>query len=378
MTYAAIIHFIDTPQLISEIPTMLSTQFGRNARYLLSAFSAAALIMPVSAQQASSPDVNVPSTPKMTYANQPVWRDMQKFLPPAFQLKPSEEPREEWWNWQGHKVHLDTYRNPQAKVKVILFHGVGTNGRQMSMILGAPLAKRGYETIAIDMPEYGMTEVAKGSLVRYDDWVQAGSDLINAELARDGRPIVLYGLSAGGMLTYHVAALNKKVKGIVGMTFLNNAEQQVRDETSRNWFMSRVGGPMLHLTAMTPLASMRMPMNLASKMSALVNNEAALQVWMSDKRSAGNAMTMAFLDSYLHYQPVTAPESFDVCPILLTQPAEDRWTPLHLSELFLKRVSKVPVKTVMLEGAGHYPLEEPGLDQMVNAIDSFYQDTTAR
>lgn len=314
----------------------------------------------------------------MSYAAQPDWREMQAFLPQKFHIEPGQEPVEEWWQWRGHHIHLDTYRNPHASIKVILFHGVGTNGRQMSMVLGAPLAKRGYETIAIDMPEYGMTEVAKGALVRYDDWVQAGSDLIDAELAKDDRPIVLYGLSAGGMLTYHVAALNKKVKGIVGMTFLDNSSQQVRDETALNLFMSRVGGPMLRLGAATPLASMRMPMTLASKMHALVNDPAALKVWLSDKSSAGNANTLAFLSSYLAYRPVVNPEDFDICPILLTQPAQDQWTPLHLSEPFLRRIHKVPVRTVMLERAGHYPLEEPGLSQMVDAIDGFYQELTVR
>jgi hypothetical protein len=53
---------------------------------------------------------------------------------------------------------------------------------------------------------------------------------------------VLYGLSAGGMETYHVAAKNRKVSGIVGMTFLDQRIQQVRDETAYNRFMSRVGG----------------------------------------------------------------------------------------------------------------------------------------
>ncbi len=308
----------------------------------------------------------------LTYTDQLIWRELQQFLPAEFQWRPAEEPQEEWWHWQGHNIHLDTYRNPKAKIKVILFHGVGTNGRQMSMILGGPLARRGYETIAIDMPEYGMTEVAQGGLVRYDDWVRAASDLIDAELMRDDRPVMLYGLSAGGMLTYHAAALNGKVKGIVGMTFLDGSVQQVRDETTLNLFISRVGLPLLHWFARTPLAALRLPMRMASKMHALVNNKAALRLWLADKRSAGNAMTLAFLSSYLKYVPVTPPESFEVCPILLTQPAEDRWTALHLSELFLRRICKVPVTTVMLERAGHYPLEQPGLRQMVDAIDGFY------
>lgn len=308
-----------------------------------------------------------------TYADQPVWRDMQRFLPPEFQWEPSGQPQEEWRPWEDHRLHLDTYRNRQAKVKVILFHGVGTNGRQMSMILGEPLARRGYETIAVDMPEYGMTEVAQGALVRYDDWVRAGSNLIDSELARDDRPVVLYGLSAGGMLTYHVAAMNRKVKGIVGMTFLDQRLQQVRDETALNLFMSRIGVPMAAVAAKTPLGALRMPMRLASKMHALVNDHAALKVWLSDRRSAGNAMTMAILASYAAYRPEIEPEEFDVCPVLLTQPAADRWTPLHLSEPFLRRIRHVPVETVMLENAGHYPLEQPGLSQMVDAIDAFYR-----
>ena len=313
-----------------------------------------------------------------TYAQQDQWRRTQRFLPTGFQLKPAEEPQEEWWQWGTHRIHLDCYRNPGAPLKVILFHGVGTNGRQMSTILGAPLARLGFETIAIDMPEYGLTQVGHGEPVRYDDWVQAGSDLIDVELARDGRPIVLYGLSAGGMETYHVAAKNRKVKGIVGMTFLDQRLQQVRDETAYNLFMSRVGVPLAALAARTPFAGLRMPMSAASKMHALVNDPAALKACMADKTSAGKWVTMNFLASYSGYQPAIEPEDFDVCPILLTQPEQDRWTPLHLSQLFLRRIKHVPVKVTMLENAGHYPLEQPGLDQMVSAIHDFCLEVTQK
>lgn len=132
------------------------------------------------------------------YQSQQAWREIQSFLPREYQLQPGHEPEEDWWTWRGHKIHLDRYRNPNAKVRVILLHGVGTNGRQMSTILGAPLFHRGFETVATDMPGYGVTKVAAGAKVTYDDWVQAASDFIDAELARDPRPIVLYGLSAGG------------------------------------------------------------------------------------------------------------------------------------------------------------------------------------
>jgi pimeloyl-ACP methyl ester carboxylesterase len=46
------------------------------------------------------------------------------------------------------------------------------------------------------------------------------------------RASVIVGLSAGGMLTYHVAAINPKVTGIVGMAFLDQRDQRVRDGTA--------------------------------------------------------------------------------------------------------------------------------------------------
>lgn len=112
-------------------------------------------------------------------------------------------------------------------------------------------------------------------------------------------------------------------------------------------------------------------MCLAGKMNTLVNNKAALKACMQDRTSAGNWATMAFISSYMKYRPEIAPENFTVCPVLLTQPAADRWTPLHLSELFLKRIKKVRVQTVILPEAGHYPLEKAGLDVMVNSINEF-------
>ncbi|MGW5240288.1 alpha/beta hydrolase [Monashia sp. NPDC004114] len=307
----------------------------------------------------------------MNYAQQPAWRELQAFLPAQYQLTPETEPTEEWWAHQGHEIHLDTYRNAEARAKVILFHGVGTNGRQMTTILGRPLAERGYETIAIDMPTYGVTEVAPGALVTYDDWVQIGSDLIDAELAKDDRPIVLYGLSAGGMETYHVAALNKKVAGIVGMTFLDTSSFRVRFETGFDPVSGTFGAPLMRGLTRIGLGKVRVPMRFVSKMRALVNGREAKRAWYKDKTSAGNNVSIAFLDSWLQYRPVLSPEDFSVGPVLLTQPAADHWTPLHLSEPFLARITQVPVSTVMLPNGGHYPLEKEALDPMVEAISSF-------
>ncbi|WP_346906336.1 hypothetical protein [Faecalicatena orotica] len=78
----------------------------------------------------------------MDYLEQKNWERIMSYLPEEFHFKGKFLPREEHWDWHGNIVHMDAYRNPDAKVKIILFHGVGTNGRQMTTIIGRPLAKK--------------------------------------------------------------------------------------------------------------------------------------------------------------------------------------------------------------------------------------------
>ena len=182
------------------------------------------------------PSIEVVMTNQRFYRDQQAWRQLQNYLPERLRLNDSSAPVEEFWTWRGNAVHLDRYPNPQAKAKVVLHHGVGTNGRQMSLIVGAPLARRGFETVALDNLGYGLTSVADGFVPSYDDWVDLVVEYLAFERSKDDRPIVLYGLSAGGMLTYHVAARAPKntLRGIVGMTFLDERIQQVRDETAHD------------------------------------------------------------------------------------------------------------------------------------------------
>ncbi|MBS9534585.1 alpha/beta hydrolase [Mycobacterium sp. M1] len=314
----------------------------------------------------------------MYYREQQAWRDLQEFLPERLRLTDTTAPAEEFWDYRGHRVHLDRYANPDAPAKIVLHHGVGTNGRQMSLIVGGPLAQRGFETIALDNLGYGLTRVAPGAVPSYADWVDLVVDFLAYEQSRDDRPIALYGLSAGGMLTYHVAAKAPRgtLRGIVGMTFLDQRHQNVRDDTAHDKVISRVGAPAMRVLARTPLARMPFPMTVASKMSTLVNDAGALKVMTADRTSGGNWVSIKFLDSYLNYVPAVEPADFDACPVLLTQPAEDRWSPLELSQPVLSPITRVPVTTVMLTNAGHYPIEEPGLTQMQDAIAEFTTGVT--
>lgn len=313
-------------------------------------------------------------TASVGYQNQNSWREIQSFLPQGYQLTDATLPKEERWEWQGNQIHLDAYRNPSAKAKVILFHGVGTNGRQMTTIIGKPLADDGFEVIALDMPIYGETAVNKNMTVTFSDWVECGNDYVNYELSRDKRPIFLYGLSAGGMETYFVAAKNKKIKGIIGMTFLDQREKAVRMTTTKNWFWGTFGTGLATMCCCMGLSKFKMKMSVCSKMNTLCNDENALKAMLKDKTSAGNRVNMKFLSDYMTYIPEVEPEDFDVCPIILTQPENDRWTPEFLSDIVLDKVKKVPVKKVKLRNGSHYPIEEEALDDLHKYILEFINE----
>ena len=312
------------------------------------------------------------SPKEKSYAEQEAWKQLQKQFPPSYQLSDQDLPQEYFWAWHNNQVHVDFYPRPHSTAKVILLHGVGTNGRQMSLVLGHPLAKAGYETMALDLPGYGLTQYPKKSQIRYEDWVNLVSDFIDAEAEKDQRPIFLYGLSAGGMLTLHVAMENKNVKGIIGMTFLNQQELAVKKGTMRFSTLSPVLLPSMKLTAKTPLGSVPVPMSWVSKMSKLTNDPKALQIMLNDPSSAGNFIPIKFLNSYMNY-PLPYPISaFKQCPVLLTQPEEDHWTPLALSQDVIDHLN-VTHETIMLPQGGHYPVEQAALDQLLSSSIAFIQ-----
>lgn len=303
-----------------------------------------------------------------TYAQQRSWQQLQRLLPLSVRLTPDHLPDERWWHWRGNQVHLDWMGRAPVLARILLLHGVGTNGRQMSMLLGRRLQAAQIESVAVDLPDYGMTRFVQGSQPTYDDWVMLVSDLVDHLAELDASPIFLFGLSAGGMLAYHVAATNPNVRGVAGLSFLDQRVQAVRDGTALCAAMARFGGPLVAFAARTPLASLKLPMRLAGNMGALANDAAAMRLFRADKTSAANWVSVRFLESYLTFAPEVEPEEFSGCPLVFLQPECDRWTPPQLSEIFLSRIARVPVLRATLRGAGHYPMEDPGLTQLGDAL----------
>ncbi|MBF6336683.1 alpha/beta hydrolase [Nocardia abscessus] len=71
------------------------------------------------------------------------------------------------------------------------------------------------------------------------------------------------------------------------------------------------------------------------------------------------------------------PEQFTGCPVWLVHPGADRWTPLCLSRAFFDRIA-APKRLVVLDAAGHYPVEAPGIHQLADAFIEIREQLASR
>ncbi len=301
-----------------------------------------------------------------SYKQMPIWDEIPKLYPARCQINETIKPEEIYWEWKNNKIHLDYYPNSQSKVKIILLHGVGGNGRLLSFI-AVPLARVGFEVIAPDLPGYGLSQI-KG-IVSYEDWVQMVNDLIDKELSKDDREIFLFGLSAGGMLAYHSASKSKKVAGIIATNLLDQRLQEVRDGSAHNKIVSRIGTPLLRLLAKIN-DKIKLPMKSITKMKAIVNDKRILELLLKDKSSSGTSVSLKLIISILDAKYEIEPEDFDLCPVLLIHPGNDKWTPIRLSKIFYDRL-KVNKKLYIIKGAGHFPIEPEAIGQIEKEVIDF-------
>lgn len=308
------------------------------------------------------------------YADIQGWQAYQGFFPAGMRCTPETTPREEWWTWNRIDVHLDRLSVPESPIKVIVLHGAGAYGRVM-----APAAviarKHGWETVSPDLPGYGLTSVA-WKRMDYSLWVDCVAALIDAEIARDGRPVVLFGVSLGGVLAYQAAARSQRVVGLVATTLADAREPAVRRGFARTELLGSAGVWLLDkLQAVTD--GLPLPMRFMSKMNRISNDPELARLCAHDPLGGGNWVPARFLRTLMHTTPDIEPEDFRVCPVLLTHPGVDRMTEIAHSRRFFDRLA-APKKLVVLEGASHMPTEHPGVDQMEAAVVEFVKGLSVR
>jgi alpha-beta hydrolase superfamily lysophospholipase len=304
---------------------------------------------------------------RRSYAEVDHWRKYQPFLPERIRLSAGREPAEEWWSWRDADIHLDRYAAPAAPLTVVLLHGGGGYSRLVAPY-GLLLQAHGYEVVMPDLPGYGLS-VAPAALVSYARWVDCAADLLAAELRRTGRPVALFGLSMGGYLAYLTAAQSRQAAGVIATTLADFRLPVVQDQVAAHPRLNRVIAPWFGTLAAW-FGGVRVPMRWFGKMNAMANDPEVGRLASADPLGGGNRVPFRFLHSTLTMRPALEPEQFDLCPVLLAQPAADTWTTLEASRPVFDRI-KGPRELVMLENCGHYPMEEPGLSRLEGAVVAF-------
>jgi alpha-beta hydrolase superfamily lysophospholipase len=231
--------------------------------------------------------------------------------------------------------------------------------------LAVPLVKYGFTVICPDLPGYGFSEY-KG-MVTYKSWVDVGDYIVKNEI-KNGKNIFLMGLSAGGMLAYNISCINN-ISGLIVTNILDNRKQEVIKYSAKNKIIGVYGIKIMHKMPFF-IKKIKVPIKMVTNMSGIVNNRNVLKLLLKDKTGAGNNISINFLLTMMSYIPLLEAEQFNKIPVLLAHPENDKWTPLHISELFFDKINSIKYK-IILENAGHFPIEEPGINQLISGIIDF-------
>ncbi len=284
-----------------------------------------------------------------------------QFLPARHRGAASIEPESTWWQWRGHDVHVARASHADAPARVLAIHGAGGHSGALWPI-AALLASRGLDVSAVDLPLYGRTTSPDPAAVRYDDWVELLVDLIGAE--RDHRPLVLLGASIGGLLAYEVAARVPHVAAVAATCLLDPRDWRARAHMTRFGPLGILGRPTSGL-ARGRMARTMIPMSAVADLAKMSRNRGLSRLCATDPRGGAAKVSLGFLASYMRYEH-TPPER-NTTPITLLHPSHDAWTPVELSARVLSRAAG-PARLVMLRECGHFPVEEPGLSDLVTTV----------
>jgi alpha-beta hydrolase superfamily lysophospholipase len=309
------------------------------------------------------------------YSTETGWRRIQALLPEHLRLGPSAEPTEERLRLGAFSIHLDRWSRPGSPATLVLVHGGGGNGRLLAPY-GAMAAAAGYEVVAPDLPGYGLTRVPSKRALTYEDWRDTVAGVLETEARRADHPIVIFGLSLGGMLAYDATARTRIPNGLVATCLLDPRDPMVRRSFLRWPWMATLIGPMLStLPSLTDL--LPVPMRVVGNMRKVANDPALAETIATDPRAGGSWMPARFLRTLASSKPLVEPEAFDICPVLLAHPADDRWTDVSITQAFFDRLP-VAKRLVMLDNSGHLPVEEPGAAQLRVALLDFLAERSRR
>ncbi|MFC8302919.1 alpha/beta hydrolase [Specibacter sp. NPDC057265] len=285
-----------------------------------------------------------------------------RFLPLA-RIDSLISPVSEWWAWKKHLVHLFRLRDVNAPVRLLVVHGAGAHGGALWPIASL-LAGRRIDLAAVDLPLYGRTMTGSRRTVTYEDWIALLVDLIAVE--DDGRPVILLGASIGGLLSVEVAARSHTVAAVIATCLLDPTESDARSAMTRFGSLALAFVPLLRLIR-GPLARIPLRISWIANLRNMGSDPGLGRLCANDARGGGAWVPLGFLASFMQH-PHSQARTKQV-PVHLMHPELDEWIPVALSESTLQTLPG-PTTSRLLRSCGHFPLEEPGLQDLLNGIEA--------
>ena len=296
-----------------------------------------------------------------------MWAAYSAFYPPELRAQITA-PEHTWWPWRGNHVHVACTHNADAHARVLVIHGAGGHSGALWPIASL-IAAQEIDVSAIDLPLYGLTKTPHPQDIRYQDWVNVLVDYIDAH--SDNRPLILVGASIGGLLASEVAARSRRVHAVVATCLLNPRTWQAQAHMTTFGPFGVLSGLVAPL-ARGPLARIMIPMRWVANFRRMSRNPQLSALCARDPLGGGAQIPLGFLASFLRYQH-TPP----TVPVHLAHPQCDAWTPPHLSMDTLATMPQ-PAGCTLLQECGHFPIEEPGVSELINAVMAATQPSQRR
>jgi pimeloyl-ACP methyl ester carboxylesterase len=343
----------------------------RRTRTWLGSLACANLALLVGCQPA-------PHALRLRYSDRPETARYAAYLEPR--LRPIGEfaPREEWWGFAGHDVHIDRMVPPawveRRHVKIVLLHGGGGNGRLLAPF-AVMLARHGYESVAPDLPPYGLTRRGPGTPLTWEAWVELASALSVHESDGGKHPIVVFGASLGGMTAVQAAERTPSIVATIATTLLDMRDPDLLGLVAGETVLARAG---VFFTRHAPWlsAGLWLPAREVAPIDKLAN-DTGLAALAEDDALIGGAQAPGSFWRSLHRPTCFVEPELVQKPVLLVHPGEDRWTPPEASLAFFARIGGEK-RAVILTGGGHFPIEPEAMAHLEHEVISFLDAAGAR
>jgi pimeloyl-ACP methyl ester carboxylesterase len=166
-------------------------------------------------------------------------------------------------------------------------------------------------------------------------------------------------------LAYEVAARTGRSAGVVATSLLDPRDPKARAVITRFGPLEILGGALVRLLS-GRFAGRHIPMSWVAALSKMSRDPGLSRLCTADSRGGGAKVPLGFLTSFITYRH-TPPERMRI-PVTLAHPAKDDWTPVEISTRWLSRIA-APAELVMLRECGHFPIEDPGLADLVSAVE---------